>query len=61
MLYEVITGRLVRAGVKSYTVDSAGQPETFTTWAYDDSTRTVTVSEGGLYTTVWTLDAWGNP
>ena len=39
----------------------SGSAETYTVWTYDDTKRTVTVSEGGLYETVWTLDAWGKP
>ncbi len=54
-------GRLVRSAVKTATAEAAGHGETFTTWTWNDAARTVTVSEGGLYTVHWTLDAWGNP
>lgn len=54
-------GRITRMGVKTTTPDSIKHPEIWTTWKYNDNSRTVSVTEGDLYTTVWTMDAWGNP
>ncbi len=53
------------SGAKRYFYDAAGriireeEGEYFTTREYSSGERSVTVTDGGLYPAVWTMNAWG--
>lgn len=57
--YDAI-GRVVRQDVYTLNFTGPGDGHAYATWDYDDTHNAVTFCEGGLYTTEWTMNAWGD-